>query len=345
MGKLPEDLCNGEKALEPAYPISGPNMDISLWDGEFEYYTPNVFRAKGRVIARMMPSPSTRITFESNIRYGIYPNIESGEGLRLGPIGNTISIDRVLIDLTSPYSNVNEIGIHCEGELKRDILAEHLVCEKVIFHIPNFFNYFGENIYSVQEEKTIHIYNRSGRQRLTDGTWEIVIDNVFNYPEIKMQIEAQAGFGITHVGMLHRLDKGTFKASEAEKILNALYWFLSFARGCRCGPMLFVGSLQEKITWEPWNTPALHPWENGVYGWMDKRPVFTGATTNQAFQGFVRNWADDYWRPCLQQAIHWYSEANMGAGGLEGSIAIIQLALELLCWACLEEISPDKATV
>ena len=31
--------------------------------------------------------------------------------------------------------------------------------------------------------------------------------------------------------------------------------------------------------------------------------------------------------------------------GLEGSIALIQLALELICWAYLEDSSPDKATL
>ena len=48
MSELPKF---GEEALEPVYPISGPNMDIPLWYGEFEYYTPNVFRTKGRVNA------------------------------------------------------------------------------------------------------------------------------------------------------------------------------------------------------------------------------------------------------------------------------------------------------
>jgi hypothetical protein len=63
---MSEPLKCGEEALEPVYPISGPNMDIPLWDGEFEYYKPNIFRAKGRVNARLLPDPSTRIEFESD---------------------------------------------------------------------------------------------------------------------------------------------------------------------------------------------------------------------------------------------------------------------------------------
>ena len=130
-----------------------------------------------------------------------------------------------------------------------------------------------------------------------------------------------------------------------DETLEMLYWFLSFARGSRCGPVLYVGSLNGKIVWEPWNISALQPWKTGVYGWIDKRSIKTMAAMNQAFQGFTRIWTDDYWRPCLKQAIHWYTEVNRGAGGMEGSIALIQLALELICWACLEESSPDKAIV
>jgi hypothetical protein len=340
---MSEPPKSGEEALEPVYPISGPNMDIPLWNGEFEYYTPNVFRTKGRVNARLLPNPSTCIEFESVSRYGKYLD----EELRLGPIGTTKSKDRVMLHLTSFHSDEDGTGIHCEGELTRDILTEQIECDKVIFHIPNFLDYFGEPIHSTSPgyPDNYTIYNRRGRQRLTDGTWEIILDNVFNCSDIIKQIEAHAGFGITHVGMLHLLDGGTFRASEAEKILNMLYWFLSFARGSRCGPMLFVGSLYEKNTWEPWNTPALHSWKRGTHGWIEKGSTKTTAAMKEAFQGFDRRWTDDYWRPCLQQAIHWYAEANRGAGGVEGSIALIQLALELICWACLEESSPNKATV
>ena len=120
---MSEPPKSGEEALEPVYPISGPNMDISLWDGEFEYYTPNVFKAKGRVNARLLPSPSTRIVFESNSRYGMYPYNKPGEELRLGPIGTTKSKDRVMLHLTSFHSDEDGTGIHCEGELTRDILT------------------------------------------------------------------------------------------------------------------------------------------------------------------------------------------------------------------------------
>jgi hypothetical protein len=145
--------------------------------------------------------------------------------------------------------------------------------------------------------------------------------------------------------MLQRIDGTIFKASDAEELLYALYWFLSFARGSRCGPILSVGSLDGTVTWEPWNISALHPWKEGVHGWIDKRSTQTRIGINQAFQGFMHKWADDYWRPCLQQAIHWYTEINMGSGGVEGAIALSQLALELICWACLEGGFPNGATV
>ena len=173
---MSEPLKIGEDALEPVYPISGPNMDIPLWDGEFEYYTPNVFRTKGQVNARLLPSPSTCIEFESG-RYGKYLD----EELRLGPIGTTMSKDRVMLYSTTFHSNEAGTGIHCEGKLTRDMLTEQIECDKVIFHIPNFLECFGEPIHSISPgyPDKYTIYNRRGRQRLNNGTWEIILDNVF----------------------------------------------------------------------------------------------------------------------------------------------------------------------
>ena len=95
-------------------------------------------------------------------------------------------------------------------------MTEQVECDEVIFHVPNFLDYIGENIYSISssDPDNYKVSNRGGRQRLTNGIWEIIIDNVFNHTEVQEKVEAQAGFGITHVGMLHRLDEGVFKASE-----------------------------------------------------------------------------------------------------------------------------------
>ncbi|OPX77359.1 MAG: hypothetical protein A4E48_00319 [Methanosaeta sp. PtaU1.Bin060] len=309
-----------------AYPISIPNENIPLWDGEFEYYTPDVHKTTGKVFARMLPSPDVRIEFEGNIGIGIDDVFERREKLRLGSIGALLSRGRTRLDSISHYNNEEgDIFNHCKGDLTLDLSNEQIECDKVVFHIPNYID------------------NYPSELRLTDNTWEIVSVKVSNYKDIKEKIESTAGFGITHLGILRRLDGATFKASDAETILIKLYWFLSFARGSVCGPMLYIGSLNNIKTWEPWNVPLQHPWKKGTHGWMSsKNSTINETAINQAFQGFIRKSTDDYWRPCLFQAIHWYTEVNRSTIVLEGAIALLQLDLELISWAILEETSPDK---
>lgn len=338
------ELLKGDKALEPFYSVPGPNKDILLWEGEFEYCTPNSFKAKGKVIATLLPSPSTRIIFETDRASEVFAHFNSHDELQLGSIGSTVSKDEVILDHVSPHSSSEGFRTECQGNLYRNIQIDQIVCDKVLFHLPNFFNYFGENIHSIYPDRS-KISNRSGRLKLTDGAWEIILDNQFNYTDVEKHLEGQGGFGITHIGMVKRADGAVFNASEAKDVLDSFYWFLSFARGSRCGPMLSVGSLDGKTIWEPWNTSAIHPWKKGVHGWVDKRSIETKVGMNQAFKGFMLKWSDNYWRPCLQQAIHWYTEANRGAGGVEGAIALSQLALELIYWACVEGNFPNKAII
>lgn len=58
---------------------------------------------------------------------------------------------------------------------------------------------------------------------------------------------------------------------------------------------------------------------------------------NEAFNGFMKKWQDSEWNEPTRLAIHWYIEANTGAGGVEGSIFLIQASLELLSWVYLME--------
>jgi len=56
-----------------------------------------------------------------------------------------------------------------------------------------------------------------------------------------------------------------------------------------------------------------------------------------AWYGFSQRWRSADWQYSLKIAVHWYVEANSGAGAIEGSIVLTQTALELLGWAFLVE--------
>jgi hypothetical protein len=142
MIEIPKEMLMGDKALEPFYSISGINKNILLWDGEFNCYATNVFGAKGKVNATLLPSPSTRITFETDHVSIILSHFNSRRELQLGLLGNQKSNGRVMLDYVDPSCHNNK-RIYCEGELSRYMQSEQIECDKVVFHLPNFLNYLG----------------------------------------------------------------------------------------------------------------------------------------------------------------------------------------------------------
>jgi hypothetical protein len=51
----------------------------------------------------------------------------------------------------------------------------------------------------------------------------------------------------------------------------------------------------------------------------------------------MAKWKSSLWNEPIKNAIHWYVESNIGAGGVEGALVLIQAALELLSWLYLVE--------
>jgi hypothetical protein len=55
----------------------------------------------------------------------------------------------------------------------------------------------------------------------------------------------------------------------------------------------------------------------------------------EAFSGFDTRFRDAQWQEAFHLALYWYLESNACAGGVEGSLILIQTALELLSFEIL----------
>ena len=68
-------------------------------------------------------------------------------------------------------------------------------------------------------------------------------------------LEATGGYSFTHVGQLTRIDGSAFAVQQAEKILESLRVFLSFARGAACSlPIRWGRDIDGEIVWT-WRGP------------------------------------------------------------------------------------------
>jgi hypothetical protein len=127
-----------------------------------------------------------------------------------------------------------------------------------------------------------------------------------------------------------------FSVTEAEGILDALYYYISFARGIWCGPLLPIAFDSGVKKWSRWEPPWINEWRERR-SWFPKLDYGVVQPLSDAFSGLISLWDDALWREPIKNAVHWYIEANTNAGGVEGGIILVQTALELLSWVYLVE--------
>jgi hypothetical protein len=183
-------------------------------------------------------------------------------------------------------------------------------CDYINFYIPNFIKYFDNRLF-------------------VDSYWTLKMDaveipmNSDNSDPIK-RVEDDGGYIITHKGILKRNDKSEFPLNDGINCLQAIYFLASFMRGAWCGPILARGIKDEKIVWQSGVDSLLTPW-TFCHVCLD-----TSSTKNieELFQNFMNKWRNE--EDVIRSLVQWYVEANLNAGGTEGSIILVHAALELL---------------
>ncbi|MDX2006179.1 MAG: hypothetical protein SFU83_12935 [Meiothermus sp.] len=200
----------------------------------------------------------------------------------------------------------------------------------IIFHIPNFLSHGGHFI----DQTQIHSDGNSKltwRWILEAKDWRIAIDTVngVNFDALKKK----NGFQITHVGRLERADGKLFSGNDGIEVLNALGYFLSFARGAWTHPFLFYGYNQEgHHVWGVFHKPPLSPYKNDKSWLIWNDPNFI----SHAWIEFWEKWKEKNWRETLRICIAWYLE-SLNSNFVEKSLVLTLAAFERLFWQVIEE--------
>lgn len=190
----------------------------------------------------------------------------------------------------------------------------------ILFHVPNFHEYVGDPIRS---DRTFH----RGRLRLKAGEWIVTIDQSSKHRDVQKALEGRGGFGIGHAGLITRVDGSRFKLAQVSELWSSLHFFLTFARGNWCGPIIPVGMGNRRPVWTEWCRWRIKPWR-AVRSWF---PLLVGEIP-QAFEGFQTLWSDQLWNEPLRELVNWYVEANLNAGAAEGALVLAHSGLDLLSW-------------
>ena len=202
-------------------------------------------------------------------------------------------------------------------------------CDTVVFHVPNFVDYHGATVRDAQATAFWH-----GRLALESAMWRWTLDRTQRGNALLGFLGDAGGYAITHVGHLERRDGQPFAWADAEQALVQIGYFLSFLRGQWCRPALPVGFANDVPIQQQWGAPHLSAWRYRP-SWFPHRAVLDTAALNTAFGTFMDRFDDAVWGEPLVSALHWYVEANLNAGGIEGALILAATALELLAWAYL----------
>ncbi len=330
----PPTLETNPVGLKPIYSTPVANKVVILYDGCLSVTQgTETYTGKGFVQLEWLPRP--RIWFHFYQQDDSQERIDILSGLGLGK-----ALLRLLDASQDVEAYINQLRFYSFGgqDDSRPALSgiiesvdriEQKMMSYLIFHVVNFRDYHGAGI---RDESTMCAWD--GRAVVQAGDWQLTLDKNQDGKPFFDDLKALGGYAITHVGKLERVDGGVFSVDHVDEMREALFRYLSFCRGGWVAPILLVGfDASDKRVFEQWRLTKVERWRN-VASWFNDSSV-DGLVAG--FPGFLERWRDETWNEPLLLALHWYGEANMSAGGVEGAVILAQAAFEVLAWTLLVE--------
>ncbi len=103
---------------------------------------------------------------------------------------------------------------------------------------------------------------RLGRIVLIHDGWTMELQAVPGITEVVAELKKTGGNAVTHVLHIRKTDGRKFTIRSAEKVMNDLYEFLSFARGSWTSVFGLVGfSAVDTVAYENWGMRLATRWE------------------------------------------------------------------------------------
>ncbi|MGD1712340.1 hypothetical protein [Hydrocoleum sp. CS-953] len=320
-----------------------PSQAISLYDGSAELIDgENTIRGEALIQISWYPFPFVSVKF---VYYGeglsddIELNLDNTE-LKLAEIN---LVPRMKVVITKGLA---------DGTGKRErfgYLKEPLIqgrtdnLSSVTFQIANFLfvNFSNDNFEYDDEgneteiEREFWLPDSFGAQVIFEyGGWHIVLARLDDPFDFEKRLEAEGGYGISHICKIKRLDSKNFDLRESYEVINAFIYYISFLRGIWIAPLYILGfDAEGNQVLEEWRTPTIKAdsWQSPYYSWgWDEC-----AEVVDAFPGFMKKWQDETWQEVIQNSIQWYIEGYKHTNGYNSSIILVHSALEKIAWTHL----------
>ncbi|WP_190489847.1 hypothetical protein [Microcoleus sp. FACHB-831] len=300
-----------------------PNASISLYKGRMEFRKEEIIlQGDGRLDFEWLPSPKIRFNIDNASLFNTKKSFKKllGKGVL-----SLLDADTKIY--TDAYaSRLLLLGDSVVGYAEKAIsLGSGQSLSYVLCHLVNFPKFLGGSVSSSSGNAS-----SSSRIVFEAEDWRITIDAVEEISNLIGALEALGGYAITHVAKLERSNGESFSSDEVKNWLDALSFFLSFARGFHSPLVLSVGFDENgKKVWEEWDSQRRStPWK-GVISWF---PETHPSGLVGIFPNFMKYWNNQIWNEDIRQVLTWYIDSNSASSNIEGLIIWIHSALELLFW-------------
>lgn len=302
--------------------MENPNEPIKIYTGDFKLRSGDkTYDLKGEIFFKWFPDMGVKLKgsflVEMNPRLEL---LEKCEVLIENSVAGQVQISTLHINDSST----------CGADSCRFIWGESTIpVNEVNFSIPNMREYLGN---SVKEVIDNGVRLQKSRLVLDDKPYKIEIDKLGTYKERKEKLEDSGGYLITYAGKITK-KKGSIKLVELHDWHDRFHHFLYFLNGRRVAPMFYTGSFEGQNIWTDYTSYTIDT-HKYVHCWSD---IMFLNDLPQLWKAYNKLWKGEADQDFLTTSIHWYVEANSNAGMVEGSIILIQTALELLYnWLIVE---------
>jgi len=310
-------LADTPEGLQPLTEMNAPNTPLIIHEGPYKLVSnTTTYECIGKLEFCWMPSLHVRLSGRIPVNQDLFNDYKANISLNI--LIDELIVGKCFLINISTSNNTQEATI--QGQVDGEIVLgnKSIAVDSVRFEIPNLRGMFGE---SIQLGTTL------SRSRLTidDDKYLINIDKLIDFKARDILLQEEGGFLLTYTGSLIKKTK-SITYEEVGKIMRVFHYFLSFINGLRTSPVIIKGIANGNPVWTMYESPKVDSFKT-VWSWIPKFKIESLPTLWANFSKLLKIEGDNDW---LTTAIHWYMEANRQAGYAEGSIIIVQCALELL---------------
>lgn len=328
-------LTDFPEILTPVYKMDNPNEIIILHEGDYVIkWKDRTFTSKGFLFFQWIPRLSVRFKGKlgDDFSYSWWNPLEGDISIEISLPQYNFTSKGIIYKLRE----FEDFNIVCQLPPKIIVGDTSKVADIVRFEISNLKNIYGS---PVRTEN----YGHRNRLSFTNSVSEIIIDKSPDFIKLKPELVEVGGYQFLYTGQLKLPNNKKLTYQKSQDILDSFSFYLLFINGRRCFPLFPTGYNNGQKVWAHYS-PAFNDPYQGVISWASDEP---NNGIELMWNNFSEIWKNIDDRDSLKTILHWYTESNSNSAFNEGSIVLLQNALELLFhWLIVEKykyVNPNEA--